>query len=282
MTIRPLEGIRIVSLAVNVPGPVAAQSLQGLGASVIKIEPPAGDPLAHISPPWYASLTAGQKIISLNLKNRDEFIKLGEMLKDADLLITSTRPSSLRNLSLTWEGVHAKFPRLCQVALVGYSPPYDNRAGHDLMYSAYLGLLKPPYMPRTLLVDMAGAERLVSSALALLYARERGGEAGFCQVALSECAAVFGDPARYGLTTPEGLLGGSSPRYNLYETKEGWIAVATLEDHFWLAMNKELGLSGNNTSYEDLRCIFITKTALEWEEWATTRDIPLTAVRIIS
>lgn len=276
---KPLTGIRIVTLALNVPGPVAVQRLQHLGASVIKIEPPSGDPLAEICQPWYETLCVGQTVLSLNLKDAQDHKKLEDLLEDCDLFLTSTRPSSLRHLSLTWSEIHTRFPKVCQVALIGYSYPDENRAGHDLIYRASLGLLSPPHLPQTLLVDIAGAERLVSTALTLLFARERGGEAGFREIALSECAEILTVPRGYGLTTPDGILGGGSPRYNLYETREGWIAVAALEMHFWLALTGGLGLTGDDIRYEDLREKFLAKTAAEWETWAISHDIPLTALR---
>lgn len=72
----------------------------------------------------------------------------------------------------------------------------------------------------------------VSSALALLFRRERGGEAGYAEVALSEAAASLAEPLRYGCTAAGALLGGGIPEYNIYKTVDGWVAVAALEPHF--------------------------------------------------
>src|SRR5947209_14488954 len=65
----PLQGVRVVSLCINTPGPVAASRLQRLGATVIKIEPPSGDPLKNFAPGWYESLATGQTVITLDLKD---------------------------------------------------------------------------------------------------------------------------------------------------------------------------------------------------------------------
>ena len=127
----PLSGIQIISLSVNLPGPAAAARMVELGANVTKIEPPGGDPLALWYPEWYHALTSGQQVMQLNLKQSDELKYLEEMLAKADLLLTSMRLSALRRLGLDWGTLSKNFSQLCQVAIVGYPPPEDERAGHD-------------------------------------------------------------------------------------------------------------------------------------------------------
>jgi alpha-methylacyl-CoA racemase len=274
---KPLHNIKVVSLALNLPGPVAAQKLNSLGASVTKIEPPDGDPFEKMCPRWYEVLCSGQNIVHLDLKNSRDFKKMESLLEKCDIFLTSSRPSALDRLSLGWADIHSRYPKLCQVAIVGYPAPHQNKAGHDLTYMASVGLLAPPNMPLTFLADLAGAERAVSSALALLYARERGIGSGYAEVALSESAENFAVPLRYRLTVPGGLLGGALPQYNLYETRKGWIAVAALEDHFLNRLAKELGLQDSDMTYEGLKEIFLTKTAIEWEAWAISLDLPINA-----
>ncbi len=85
----PLHGVRAVTLAVNVPGPVAAARLRTLGATVVKIEPPAGDPLEAVSAAWYRELRAGQEVVQLNLKEDGDRRALDDLLGRADLLLTA-------------------------------------------------------------------------------------------------------------------------------------------------------------------------------------------------
>ena len=169
-----LEGVRVVSLAVNLPGPAAAAELWRLGAKVVKVEPPAGDMMELSQPDWYAELHQGVEIHRLNLKDPAERRRLDELLELADLLLTSNRPSALARLGLGWEELHARFPGLCQVAIVGYPGKDVDLPGHDLTYQAKLGLLNPPSMPRSLIADLGGAQRAVIEAVALLYGREIG------------------------------------------------------------------------------------------------------------
>jgi alpha-methylacyl-CoA racemase len=273
-----LDTIRIITIANNVPGPSAASTLLRMGASITKIEPPGGDFLEKLCPSWYESLNEGQEILRLDLKSAPGIAKLEALLESCDLLITSIRPSALKRLSLDWPTLHCRHPRLCHVAIVGFSSPEQNRAGHDLTYMASFGILSPPGLPRTLLADVMGAQRSVSSALALLYAREKGHGAGYAEVSLSRGAEIAAESLRYGLTAPNGILGGGLPQYNLYETRLGWIALAALEPHFWERFTRELGIPDVGTTCDDLREVFLRQSASEWEEWATCRDIPIVAL----
>jgi crotonobetainyl-CoA:carnitine CoA-transferase CaiB-like acyl-CoA transferase len=276
----PLDGIRVLTLATNLPGPVAAAQLHRLGATVVKVEPPAGDALALACPRWYELLHRGQTILTLDLKTDDGRRQLEQGLGGSDLLLTATRPAALGRLGLDWPALHARHPRLCQVALVGEPPPHEDRPGHDLTYQARAGLLEPPRLPRTCLADLAGARQVVCTALALLLARERGQGAQHARVSLAEAADDFAAPWRHGLCTPDGILGGACPGYNLYPAREGWVALAALEPHFWEKLTRELGLTAADRG--QLEQAFLARSAEEWEAWAAARDLPLVRVREVS
>jgi alpha-methylacyl-CoA racemase len=271
----PLGGVGVLTLAVNLPGPVAASRLGAMGASVVKVEPPGGDPLARMCPGYYEELSAGQEVVRLDLKDRRDRASLNDWLEKMDLLLTASRPAALGRLGLSWSELRARFPRLCQVAIVGHPAPDEDAPGHDLTYQARFGTLSPPEMPLVMVADLAGAEQAVRAALSLLFARERGQEAGYEQVALSKAARSFAGPLRWGLTASGGVLGGGFPGYGLYRAREGHVALAALEEHFWERLLRELEVKGDR---RDLERIFETRTAEQWEEWASERDLPLTAV----
>jgi alpha-methylacyl-CoA racemase len=273
--LRPLDGIRVVTTAVNLPGPLACARLHALGASVAKVEPPTGDPLAAFCPAWYSELAEGQRLVTLDLKEpggRDAFEAL---LADADLLVTATRPAALERLGLGWAALHARHPRLCQLSITGCPPPEEDRPGHDLTYAAAAGLVTPPELPRTLVADLGGAERAVSIALTLLLARGRGGAGRQATVSLAAVAEELAAPLRQGLTAPGGVLGGGSALYGLYRAKEGWIALAALEPRFAQRLAAELYVGADRASLE---AAFARRTAAEWEAWARDRDLPIVAV----
>jgi len=272
---KPLEGIKVVNLALNLPGPAAAQRLHQMGAEVIKVEAPSGDPMELYHAGWYRDMAVGHTLVRLDLKAEQGRVELDRYLGSADLLISATRPAAMQRLGLDWATLHIKFPLLCQVAITGYPPPRENEAGHDLTYQASLGLLTPPYMPRTLLADMAGAEMTLSSALLLLFHRERSGESGYAEVALSEAAASLAEPLRYGCTAPGANLGGGIPEYNIYQSADGWVAVAALEPHFKKRLEDALKIS----TFEEYRAAFVLQSSVYWQEWGEKMDVPIETVR---
>lgn len=274
---QPLERFRAVSIAVNVPGPAAAARLVALGAAVTKVEPPGGDPLAVSHASWYEELRAGQEVVTLDLKAAGDRALLDELLGNADLLLTSSRPSALGRLRLAWPELHERFPRLVQVAIVGHAAPDQERAGHDLTYAAEHGLVEPPGLPRTLLADLGGAELAVTAAVGLLLARERGGEAGYAEIALAEAAELFAAPLLHGATVPGGPLNGGLPFYGVYRAREGWVAVAALEPHFQERLRS--GLEIAELTRAGLEAAFAKRPADDWETWARELDLPLAVVR---
>ena len=185
----PLDGIRVVTTAVNLPGPVAVARLHDLGAAVTKIEPPSGDPLAAASAAAYEELTHGQEVVPI--------------------------------------------------------------------------------------ADLAGAERVVSEALAALLLRTRTGEGSYREVALGDACRQMARPLTWGLTTNDGPLGGGLPTYALYRASDGWVALAALEPHFRRRLVEGLGVGD---SAAELQVVFATRTVEEWEEWARAKDVPLAAV----
>ena len=271
---QPLAGIRIINLAANLPGPEAARRLQRMGASVTKVEPPGGDPMALYHAQWYRDMAEGQTVVKLDLKTAEGRAQLDDLLSSGDLLISATRPAAMDRLGLGWQALHNLHPRLCQVAITGFPAPRENEAGHDLTYQASLGLITPPHLPRTLLADMAGAEQTLAASLALLLARERGQSAGYAEVPLSEAANAMAQPLAYGCTSSGALLGGGIPEYNIYQADNGWVAVAALEPHFKQRLELALGIA----TMEQYQQAFRAKTAREWQQWGQEMDIPIVAV----
>lgn len=270
-----LEGVVVVSLAINLPGPLTAARLTKLGAQVTTVLPPSGDPIALYQPEWFADLHAGQDLVTLDLKSPDGIEELDALLVNADILITSSRPSSLARLGLDPESISKKHPRLCQIAIVGESGVNAENPGHDLTYQAINALVIPPAMPITLIADMAGSERAAQIAVAALLHRERTGEATHQEVALADATYDMAEPNRRGLTKPGGGLGGGLGLYAIYETQEGWIALAAIEPHFAQRIMSELNV---DASVEAFAQVFKTKTATQWEQWAKEIDIPLVAI----
>lgn len=268
---RSLAGVRVVSLATNLPGPSAVATLRDLGAAITKIEPPGGDALAAASPGWYAALHRDVTIVHLDCKEPAGRSRCDTLLAQADLLFVASRPASLERLHLDWPRVHADHPQVCMVSIVGERPPHAERPGHDLTYVARQGLVRPPDLPTSLLADLGGAQHAVGVALALLLARAKNGIGSHAYVALAEAAEHFAEPLRYGLTAPRGVLGGAHPGYRCYRVRDGWIAVAALEAAFVQKLARELG--------DDLVAAFAVDDTRTWEAWGAAHDVPIAAVR---
>jgi alpha-methylacyl-CoA racemase len=272
-----LEGLRVASTALNLPGPAACARLRELGASVTKIEPPGGDPFEAYCPDWYRRLHEGTAVLRIDLKEPAGREQVHALLAGCDLLVTAQRGAALERMDLGAGTLASRHPRLCHVAITGHPPPHGDIAGHDLTYMARQGLVQPPAMPPTLFADMAGAERAVTTALALVIARGRDGRGRSETAPLEDAARALAEPLHEGLTRSGALLGGALPGYNLYEARDGWIALAALEPHFARRLAGALAIEP--LSIQALRERFATQSSAHWESWARDHDLPLVALR---
>ena len=271
--------MKIVSIALNVPGPVAVARLVAEGARAIKIEPPWGDPLDGLCKQWYDDLHRGIAVERIDLKTAEGSSRIASLLKDADVFLASQRPAALARLGLDSRSLQAVFPSLRHVNIVG-DTANPEEPGHDLTYQARAGLLPAMSgvewrraLPLTLFADMAGAERAHAAIKDAVNHPGASREVGLYD-ALSDLAA----PLRYGLTSAGGHLGGGNPAYGIYAAREGAIAVTALEPHFRARLYEGLGLGDG----DDPSAVFSTRTAIEWERWAAVRDLPLVAIRELS
>jgi alpha-methylacyl-CoA racemase len=268
--------VRIVSMALNVPGPVAIARLVAEGARAIKIEPPWGDPLEGLCKTWYDDLHRGITVERIDLKGSEGATRARSLLADNDVFFASHRPSALARLGLDAASLRVAFPSLRHINIVGdRSNPEE--PGHDLTYQARAGLLGAlsgvegrNALPRTLVADMVGAER---AHAAVKDAMSHPGASRI--VGLYDALRDLAAPLRHGLTAAGGHLGGGNPAYGVYAAREGTVAVAALEPHFRSRLYESLGLADG----DDPSGVFATKTALEWEQWAAARDLPLVALR---
>jgi len=275
---RNLKGIKVINIGYNLPAPLAASKLANWGAHVLKIEPPGGDPLKEFCPAWYLAMVEKQEIINLDLKTKNGLRQLYDHLTKCDIFLTSSRLSSIDRMGIGWDFLHSTYPNLCMISIVGFLPPNDDIPGHDLTYMAMANLLNPPEMPRSLYADILGAERVVQAVFSLLLHRQVYGIANLELVPLGDSLDDFKAPLEFGLTRPGGILGGGEPRYNIFRSKDGWLALAALENKFWSKIKKEFHLSGGNITKDKLQNIFSQKTTAEWISWANDKDIPLVEI----
>lgn len=286
----PLHGIRILSLALNLPGPAALMRCRRMGASCTKLEPPSGDPMGHYNPGAYGELHEGVRVLQGDLKTAEGQELLHKELQRTDILLTSFRPSALEKLGLAWKTLHSRYPALSQVAIVGAPGARAEEPGHDLTYLADNGLVPGLELPATLYADMSGslmASEAVLQAALRKHERYAGGgdphPAGlYLEVALSDAAAYLALPRRWGLTQPTGSVGGAHAGYRVYPCRDGRVAVAALEPHFAAALCAAAGVAASDIramfaqdTHAAVAAFFASQTREQLDRLAAERDLPL-------
>ncbi|TMH17123.1 MAG: CoA transferase, partial [Betaproteobacteria bacterium] len=124
----PLAGVRVIEVGHMLMGPYCGMLLADLGAEVVKVEPgPAGDIGRSISPhaigshnAYFASLNRNKKSVVLDLASESGREAFGELVSTARALVTNLRPSAIKKLRLTYDGVKDWNPKIVCVALTGY------------------------------------------------------------------------------------------------------------------------------------------------------------------
>ena len=277
---RPLKGVRILSLALNLPGPAALMRCQQMGARCTKLEPPAGDPMFHYKAEAYAALHLGIRVTRVDMKTDAGQKVLHRQLGNTDVLLTSFRPSALVRLGLGYKALHKQYPQLSQVAIVGGPGERAEEPGHDLTYLAEMGLVTGLELPATLYADMAGSIEASQAVMQTVIYKAATGRGAYLEVALSKAAAYLALPRTWGLTTPGTVVGGGHAGYQLYRCKNGRVAVAALEPHFAARLCAAAGLAINQDMTHAATHIAIAawlrgQTRVQLDKLARTKDIPL-------
>lgn len=290
--IAPLKGVRVLSLALNLPGPAAVMRLHQMGATCTKLEPlsPSGtntaDPMGLYKPAAYQTMHQGMRVVQADLKTTRGQAAMHKLLAKTDVLITSFRPSALTKLGLDWKALHRLYPSLCMVSVVGGSGARAEEPGHDLTYLAANGLVNGLELPATLYADMGGSLMTTEAVLQALLMRQSSGRSKgrgtFQEIALSDAASYLALPRTWGLTTPDGDVGGVHAGYKIYPCKNGRVAVAALEPHFAKRLCLAVGLEENDMhsmhahkTHKAFAKFFASQTRQQLDRLAASKDIPL-------
>jgi alpha-methylacyl-CoA racemase len=306
---QPLSGLLVLDFTTLLPGPLASLMLAEAGAEVIKIERPGGEDMRHFAPAIdgesapFAMLNRGKQNLTLDLKNEADRAKLLPLIKRADILIEQFRPGVMARLGLGYDDVRAINPRLiyCSISGYGQSGPRAGEAGHDINYIGNTGVLDlqagpidRPVVPPVLIADIAGGSfPAVINILLALRSRDQSGQGCHLDIAMTDAMFTF---AWYALALGaaakfpkpgEMWLVGSSPRYQLYPTKDGRIvACGAIEQKFWEDFVAAIGLAAEfvddkrdpAATREAVAKLILTKTAAEWRPILATADCCATVV----
>ena len=289
--IQPLQGIRILSLALNLPGPAALWRCAGMGADCRKLEPLAAgagrsaDPMGLYCPDAYAQMHDKVQTLQADLKTAQGQASLHEQLTQTDVLLTSFRPSALSKLGLGWEALQQRYPRLSLVRVVGSAGELADVPGHDLTYQAEAGLVHSPALPPSLFADMAGALMASEAVLQAVLVSSRSGRGILREVGLAQAAQWLALPWHWGLTQPAGDVGGAHAGYRIYPCADGIVAVAALEPHFAQRLCEAADLPFSHPSdmrkpeiHQGVARFLAARSCAELMQLAQDRDIPLHAL----
>lgn len=256
----PLTGNRIIEVGHMLMGPYCGMLLADLGAEVIKVEPPGGDIGRQVSPhsigvhnAYFASLNRNKKSVVLDLTSKAGQEALGQLAGSAHGLITNLRPAAIKKLGLTYEALKRFNPKLVCTALTGYGleSPYAERPAYDYVIQALTGVMAltgdpegPPTKTGYSAVDNSTA---IMGAMGLL-AKLVEGKGGQVDVAmydamLSQLNYIAGawlnaheQPCRFPRSAHPYIVPAQ-----IFETRDGWIAVFVTHDEFWRRFSEEVG-----------------------------------------
>ena len=247
-----LDGVRVVDLGIWRPVPYATQLLVEMGADVIKIEPPGGDPM-RVFPDLFAVLNAGKRAVALDLKSDPERARVLDLARDADVVIEGFRPGVAERLGIGYDDVRTVNPSVvyCSVSGYGQTGPMRDLPGHDLNYQALAGTLEPrspegePVFGRPPIADLAAGGYAAMAVCAALVRAARTGDGDYIDVAMADILTTWTGPLpKLRMDNGEVMHGGTAG-YGTFRTSDGgWVALGVLaEQHLWEALANALDRS---------------------------------------
>jgi alpha-methylacyl-CoA racemase len=273
-----LRGLLVVDFTRYLPGPFASRELARLGARVVRVETPDGDPLRSVAPGWDNALNAGKESVVWDLERDPD---LGAALcAKADVVLEGFRPGVAERLGI---GVGDLPASLVYCSLTGFGAG-DVRAGHDLNYVGWAGLLADttPALPPVPIADLAGGSLFaVVEILAALLKRERSGHGTHIVVSMTHNAHRLAAHRLHG--EPERTLTGGLACYRIYATGDDrFLTVTPVEPKFWARLCQLIGRPDLvERQYEDdqealaaeLETVFSERTLAEWLELFEGEDV---------
>lgn len=300
-----LEGIRVLDLSQFLPGPFATQMLADMGADVVKVEPPKGDPMRHLDPitndrgpsPYHALVNAGKRVIDIDLKSEIGRADLNNLISRADVLLESYRPGVMERLGFGWKTLQSINPKLVHCALSGFGQngPLRLAAGHDINYVAAAGQLNltgthdAPHPAFPMVADYAGALQASVSILGALVGRGQNGKGAFIDVAMTDAVLAWQSQTlaatQLGRTVArdQNMLTGGAAFYHVYQCADGkFISLGAIEEAFWTNFCQAVGRPEwiprqhedlpQSSLIDNVATLFMSKTQDKWIEQLDQTD----------
>lgn len=310
----PLNGVKVVDISTVLMAPYATQILGDLGADVIKVEPPTGDPIRGIGPCRNAGMGAiflnanrNKRSIVLDLKKPEGREVLFDLARGADVLVSNLRPQVMQRLGLSYEAFSAINPRIIYVGMFGYGQngPYAKKPAYDDLIQGAVGIpwlshvqagVDPIYVP-TAIIDRGVALSAVGLINAALYHQAKTQQGQKIDIPMFETMAgfVLGDHlSGYTFEPPIGQAGYPRmlvPDRRPFRTHDGYVCVMIYSDRQWRSFYKALGKEHAFDSdvrlkdmasrtqhigelYKELADLFLTRTTADWLDLFDEADVP--------
>jgi alpha-methylacyl-CoA racemase len=292
----PLSGVRVLDFSAFLPGPLTSLVLAEAGADVLRIEPPAGDPLREFEPKlgsvsaMYAMLNRGKRVFGAALTDDRDQAAVLDIVETADVVLVQAKPSDVGRQGLDYETLRQRNPRLIHCVITGYGlqGPLAERPGYDLTYLADSGLLDAalaadsrPVLPATAVADIAGGSYpAIVNILLALRRRDITGQGTSIVVSMAhnlqlmsyrhfvsrQVSGAWADPRA-------DLLGGGSARYHVYPTRdERFVVVYAIADQSWTRLSHVVGLdpryigtADHHEAIQAMRALFSRRPAAHWQ-----------------
>ena len=303
---RPLSKLTVLDLTVNTPGPFCSMVLSDLGAKVIKVEPPGGDPLRRSGPSIFAGLNRGKESLSLNLKTDADREVLHRLAERADIVLEGSRPGVAQRLGADYETISARNTGIvyCSISGFGQEGPWREVPGHDINYLAvggYMGAQTAiegrPWPPAILISDVASGMYAAIAVLSAVVGRASSGEGTYIDLSMTDAVmSLVGIEAGTAATTGEEQDTPNVtviPTYGLFACADGrWLSLGIVhEDHFWqrfcdvaglpelegVLFQQRLDRAGEIKTR--LEMTIAKRPASEWEQDLMAVDVPAITVR---
>ncbi|ETX06204.1 CaiB/BaiF CoA transferase family protein [Candidatus Entotheonella palauensis] len=320
MSMKPLEGIKVLDLTRVLAGPYCTMMLADMGADVVKVERPgAGDDTRAFGPPfvngesaYFMSINRNKRSVTLNFKHDKALAILRQMLETADVVVENFRPGTMESFGFGYEAVHAFNPRLvfCSISGYGHSGPDEKLPGYDLIIQGEGGIASltgtpdgPPFKVGSSQADIVAGMMGFQGILLALMARQQTGQGQKVDIGMLDCQiALLTYQAGIYFATGEspGRMGNQHPTITPYETyrcKDGYINVACGNDNMW---RKFCSVLGQESWPDDERFrtnadrvghrrqlgaliepVMLEKTQDEWIEALRSAGLPCGAIRTV-
>ncbi|QRP50258.1 CaiB/BaiF CoA-transferase family protein [Amycolatopsis sp. FDAARGOS 1241] len=281
----PLHGMAVLDLSQQLPGPYATFLLASLGADVVKVEPPAGDPARRFDPPMFQRVNAGKRNVFLDLKSEADRARLLDLAATADVFVEGFRPGVTTRLGCDEKAVRAVRPDVvyCSISGMGQTGPLAGHPTHDLSLQAMAGILRDTPESDRIGVPWVDLGTATTAALAITAAWHAGGGAHL-DLSMLDVATAWNSVKPLAVTEPEAT-------YGVVRAQDGSVVLALLEDHMWQRLCEALGWADwrydpELATYADrrnharairarLETAFADRTVAELAALAHEHDLPL-------